>query len=235
MPRKKILLAIFVCLLIAGFFVFDLGRFFELEYLKSQQAWIEVFYRDHPWLAALLYCSIYIAVTALSLPGAAVMTLAGGALFGLFYGTVLTSFASVIGATIAFLVARFVMRDSVQKRLGSRLTVIDKGIEEDGAWYLLTLRLVPVFPFFVVNLLMGLTQIRTWTYFWVSQVGMLPGTIVYVNAGTQLAKIDSLSGILSPGLLLSFVLLGLFPIITKKSLALFKGQRSAAVTNGESS
>ena len=165
------------------------------------------------------YFLIYVAVTALSLPGAAVMTLAGGALFGLGIGTLLVSFASSIGATLAFLVSRFLLRDWVQARYGERLGAINPGMEKDGAFYLFTLRLVPVFPFFIINLLMGLTPIRTRTFYWVSQVGMLAGTLVYVNAGTQLARLDSLSGILSPGLLASFALLGVFPLLAKRLVA----------------
>jgi uncharacterized membrane protein YdjX (TVP38/TMEM64 family) len=166
--------------------------------------------------AALLFFVAYVAVTGLSLPGAAVMTLAGGAVFGLFWGLLLVSFASSLGATLAFLASRFLLRDWVQQRFGDRLRAINAGIEKEGGFYLFTLRLVPVFPFFVINLLMGLTPIKTRTFYWVSQIGMLAGTLVYVNAGTQLARIDSLAGILSPALLGSFVLLGLFPLLAKK-------------------
>jgi uncharacterized membrane protein YdjX (TVP38/TMEM64 family) len=161
---------------------------------------------------------IYILVTALSLPGAVVLTLAGGALFGLGVGFVAISFASSIGATLAFLVSRFVLRDFVQSRFGDRLRVINKGVRREGAFYLFSLRLVPIFPFFLINLAMGLTPMRTGVYYLVSQVGMIPGTLVYVNAGTQLGRLESLSGILSPGLLLSFALLGLFPLLARKLL-----------------
>ena len=161
---------------------------------------------------------IYIAVTALSLPGAVIMTLAGGALFGLVAGTVIISFASTIGATLACFVSRFLLRDWVQKKFADRLVAINNGIEKEGAFYLFTLRLVPVFPFFLINLAMGVTRLPLFQYYWVSQIGMLPGTIVYVNAGKELGKIESLSGILSPSLLASFVLLGLFPITVKKMM-----------------
>ena len=172
-----------------------------------------------------VFFAVYVAVTALSFPGAAIMTLAAGAIFGLLAGTVIVSFASSIGATLAFLAARFVLRDSVQARFGARLAEIDKGVQKEGAFYLFTLRLVPLVPFFVINLLMGLTKMKTTTFYWVSQLGMLAGTVVYVNAGTQLAKIDSLRGIVSPGLIGSFVLLGVFPLIAKKILDAIRARR----------
>ncbi|MBU0991970.1 MAG: FAD-dependent oxidoreductase [Proteobacteria bacterium] len=208
-------LIVLVCI----FYAFDLGKYLTLDYLKTTQQEFSGYYQTHKGLTIFVYMGIYILVTALSLPGATVMTLAGGALFGLFTGVVVISFASTIGATLAFLAARYLLRDFVQKKLGDKLTAFNEGIRKDGAFYLFTLRLVPLFPFFVINLVMGLTPIRTVTYYWVSQMGMFAGTIVYVNAGTQLASIDSLKGILSPGLLLSFVLLGVFPLIAKKGVA----------------
>ena len=224
MNRTKIALVVVVALLVASFFIFDLGQYFSLDYIKSQQARLDEYYQANPLSTALLYFAVYVAVTALSLPGAAIMTLVGGAIFGLGWGTLLVSFASAVGATLAFLVARFVLRDAVQSRFSDRLEKINRGVEQDGAFYLFTLRLVPAFPFFVINLVMGLTPIPTRTFYWVSQLGMLPGTLVYVNAGTQLGQIESLSGILSPGLILSFVLLGVFPLLAKKALLLFKGR-----------
>lgn len=194
----------------------DLGRLLSLETLKAQQAAVEAYRVAHPARTALLFFAAYVAVAAASLPGAAVMTLAAGAIFGVLAGTVLVSFASSVGATLAFLSARFILRDMVQRRFGARMAAIDAGIAKDGAFYLFTLRLVPVFPFFVVNLLMGLTPMRTLVFYGVSQVGMLPATLVYVNAGTQLARIDSLAGILSPALLLSFAALGLLPLVAKR-------------------
>ena len=225
MNKNKLVLAVVLLALIAAFFVFDLGRFFSLEYLKSSQAEFAALYVNHPAAVIGVYFVIYVAVTALSIPGAAVMTLAAGAIFGLLAGTVIVSFASSIGATLAFVAARFVLRDSVQSRFGARLAEIDRGVAKEGAFYLFTLRLVPLVPFFVINLLMGLTKMRAATFYWVSQLGMLAGTLVYVNAGTQLAKIDSLQGILSPALIGSFVLLGVFPIIAKKVVDAIQARR----------
>ena len=215
MSHKKYLIAIFIAALIAAFFVLDLGRYFSLDYFKSQQAAIHTFYMESPAQTAALFFAAYVAVTGLSLPGAAIMTLAAGAIFGLLWGTVIVSFASSLGATLAFLTSRFMLRDSIQSRFGDKLTAINAGVEKDGPFYLFTLRLVPAFPFFVINLVMGLTPIRTRTFYWVSQLGMLAGTLVYVNAGTEIAKIDALRGILSPGLIASLTLLGIFPLLAK--------------------
>ena len=213
---KRVFVVGVIAALLVAFFAFDLGRFLTLDALKASQLTFAAWYAESPWLVAGSYFLIYIAVTALSLPGAVIMTLAGGALFGLWTGLLLVSFASSIGATLAFLASRFLLRDWVQSRFGSRLAVINAGMQKDGAFYLFTLRLVPVFPFFIINLVMGLTPIKTRTFYWVSQVGMLAGTAVYVNAGTQLAQLEGLSGILSPGLLGSFVLHGIFPLLAKK-------------------
>jgi pyruvate/2-oxoglutarate dehydrogenase complex dihydrolipoamide dehydrogenase (E3) component/uncharacterized membrane protein YdjX (TVP38/TMEM64 family) len=225
---RRVLIAALVIAAIVGFFSLDLSRYFSLEFLKQQQASLDGFYRSHPWQTALLYFLIYVLVTGLSLPGAVIMTLAGGAVFGLLWGTVIISFASTIGATLAFLAARFVLREPVQRRFGKSLRAVNEGVRRDGAFYLFTLRLVPAFPFFVINLVMGLTPIRTATFYLVSQAGMLAGTIVYVNAGTQLAKIESASGILSPQLLIAFSLLGVFPWIARKALAVVKARRALA-------
>ena len=225
MNPRKLLLLLALGLLVGAFFVFDLGRFFSLDYFKSQQAAIETWRAAHPGLTAGLFFAGYVAVTGLSLPGAAVMTLVAGAIFGLLWGTVIVSFASTLGATLAFLAARFVLRDWVQGKFGEKLKAINAGMAKEGGLYLFTLRLIPIFPFFIINLLMGLTPIRTWTFYWVSQIGMLAGTLVYVNAGTQLAKIDSLHGILSAELLASFALLGVFPLIAKKIVAVVKARR----------
>ena len=216
MDLRRATLLLVIALLITLFFLFDLGSYLSFEQLKSQQAGLQDWRGANPGLAAGLFFAVYVVVTALSLPGAAAMTLAVGAVFGLLWGVVLVSFASTLGATLAFLIARFLLRDWVQGKFGNRLQALNEGMRKDGAFYLFTLRLVPIFPFFVINLLMGLTPIRTFTYAWVSQVGMLAGTIVYVNAGTQLAALESPAGILSPALLGSFVLLGLFPLIAKK-------------------
>jgi len=216
MQLRKLALALTIGLAIAGFFVFDLGQYLNLQTLKDQQAAIEAFQANNPLSSVAIYFVVYVIATALSFPGAALLTLAGGAVFGLLWGTVIVSFASTIGATLAFLMSRFLLRDWVIQRFGQRLTAIDEGVNREGAFYLFTLRLVPVFPFFLINLLLGLTAMKARTFFWVSQLGMLAGTVVYVNAGTQLARLDSLSGILSPALLGSFVLLGIFPLIARK-------------------
>jgi dihydrolipoamide dehydrogenase len=225
MKTSRIVLLLIILVLIAAFFIFDLQQYLSLGALKSQQAAIESYRSSHPVLAMIIYALIYIAVTGLSLPGAVVLTLAGGAVFGLFWGVVIVSFASTIGATLSFLAARFLFRNSVQSRFGTRLQALNEGIDRDGAFYLFTLRLVPVFPFFMINLALGLTSLRVWTFYWISQIGMLAGTIVFVNAGTQLAKIESVAGILSPALLGSFVLLGLFPLLAKKIVEMIQARK----------
>jgi len=224
MKNKKFLFAVIVAL-VAAFFIFDLGKYLNLEYLKSQQAALDSLYASRPIMLIASFFAIYVAATALSLPGAVILTLAAGAIFGLFTGTLIVSFASSIGATLAFLVSRFLLRDSLESRFGDKLKTFNHNIDKDGAFYLFTVRLVPVFPFFLVNLVMGLTKIKTGVFYLVSQIGMLAGTIVFVNAGTQLAKIDSLSGILSPKLLFSFVLLGVFPLIAKKIVDIVKARK----------
>lgn len=219
---QRIALVALLIILVGAFFVFDLGQYVSLEYLKASQQRFEALYATHTVAVIAGYMGIYIVATSLSLPGAAVLTLAGGALFGLWVGLAVVSFASTIGATLACLVSRFVLQEWVQRRFGARLTVINQGIEREGGFYLFTLRLVPLFPFWMINLLMGLTHIRIWTFFWISQVGMLPGTLVYVNAGRELGRVESLGGILSPGLLLSFALLGIFPLAAKKLISLYR-------------
>ena len=223
--RKRILL-ILVVLAIAAFFLFDLGSYLTFESLKASRARIQAWSDARPLAALALFFLVYIAVTALSLPGATIMTLAIGAVFGFWVGLVLVSFASSIGATLAFLLARYLLREPVQKRYGERLKSINAGIAKDGAFYLFSLRLVPLFPFFMINLLMGLTPIRTWTFYWVSQTGMLAGTLVYVNAGTRLGSLESASQILSPALLGSFLLLGLFPLLAKRLATLMSYRRA---------
>lgn len=205
-----------IAVLVVLFFGFGWDNYFTLAYLQSQQTAILSYYANHPALALLAYGLIYVLVTGLSLPGATILTLAGGALFGLLWGTVIVSIASTIGASLAFLAARFLFRESLEHKFAKQLGLINDGIEEEGGYYLFTLRLVPLFPFFAINLIMGLTKMRATTFFWVSQVGMLAGTLVYVNAGTQLATIKSLADITSPWLIGSFVLLGFFPLAAKK-------------------
>ncbi len=224
----KVILLLAIVLLAYLFYAFDLQQYFTLSHLKSRQQAVENYYADNKALTMGGYMALYIAVTALSLPGATVMTLAGGALFGLWTGLLMVSFASTIGATLAFLVSRFLLRDYVQNKFGDKLKAVNESFRKDGPFYLFTLRLVPVFPFFVINLVMGLTPIRTVMFYIVSQVGMLPGTFVYVNAGTMLAKIESLKGILSVELLLSFALLGIFPLAAKKLVAFIKARRVLA-------
>ncbi|MEX2528626.1 MAG: FAD-dependent oxidoreductase [Gemmatimonadota bacterium] len=226
MKAGKLTLVFGVLTALALFFFLDLGQYLSLDYLKSQQAALDAFYQDNRALTMGAYAGIYVLVTALSVPGAAIMTLAGGAIFGLLWGTVLVSFASSVGATLAFLAARYLFRNPVQQRFGSRLKAINRGVEKDGPFYLFMLRLVPIFPFFVINLVMGLTPMRTLTYYLVSQIGMLPGTVVYVNAGTQLARIETAGGILSPGLIGAFVLLGIFPLLARWIAAWLKGRRA---------
>ena len=223
---NKTIIVVIVIGVIVAFRIFNLGEYFTLSYIKESQQKFDVLYNEHQFLVISGYMLIYILVTSLSLPGAAVMTLAGGALFGLLTGTIVVSFASTIGATMACFVSRFILRDWVQGKFGDKFKTVNKGIEKEGAFYLFTLRLIPIFPFWLINLVMGLTKMPLKNFYLVSQVGMLPGTLVYVNAGKELAEIESLSDILSPGLILSFVLLGLFPLITKKLLSLYKTKKS---------
>lgn len=218
MKLSKIQLLAGFAVLTILFFSFDLHNLLTLDKLQSQKEAIGVFHAEHPVITIIAYSLTYIIVTGLSLPGAALLTLAGGTLFGLFWGTVIVSFASSIGATLAFLAARFLFRDSVERHFSEFITTVNNGIAKDGAYYLFTLRLVPFIPFFVINLVMGLTAMKTSTFYWISQVGMLAGTLLYVNAGTQLATIKSLSDIASPILIGSFVLLGIFPLIAKKAI-----------------
>ena len=230
MPEKNkqikilLLLAVFTIVVVL-FFAFDLQKYLTLEDLKSSKAFFISSYEKNPIFVLGSYFLFYIVITAFSLPGAVWMTLGGGAFFGLFVGTVIVSFASSIGATLAMLIARFLLRDWVQGRFASQMATINSGINKEGGFYLFTLRLVPAVPFLVINLGMGLTSLRTLTFYWVSQLGMLPGTLVYINAGSELAKIESLRDILSPTLIGSFVLLGTFPLLVKNMLAFIAKRR----------
>ena len=231
MPEKnkqiKIMLLIaFFTIVVALFFVFDLQKYLTLEYLKSSKAFFISSYENNPILVLGSYFLFYIIITAFSLPGAVWMTLGGGAFFGLFAGTVIVSFASSIGATLAMLISRFLLRDWVQSRFEKQMQIINSGINKEGGFYLFTLRLVPAVPFFVINLGMGLTPLRAVTFYWVSQLGMLPGTLVYINAGSELGKIQSVGEILSPTLIASFVLLGIFPLLVKNILAFIEKRRN---------
>ncbi|WP_032080263.1 TVP38/TMEM64 family protein [Vibrio fluvialis] len=211
---KKLVLGLILLAVIIGLGL-TFSQYLTLDNAKAQQALLSGYIAEHLLAAALIYFVSYVLITAFSIPGAAVVTLLGAALFGFWFSLLLVSFASTIGATLAFLSSRYLLRDWVQQRFGDKLNAINQGVERDGAFYLLSLRLIPVFPFFLINLLMGLSPINVVRYYWVSQLGMLPGTAVYLNAGTQLAQIDSLSGIVSPSVLLSFALLGVFPLLMK--------------------
>jgi pyruvate/2-oxoglutarate dehydrogenase complex dihydrolipoamide dehydrogenase (E3) component/uncharacterized membrane protein YdjX (TVP38/TMEM64 family) len=219
MRLRQIVLLLLLALAIGAFVALDLGRYLSFEQLKASQASFDQLYAQQPVMVAAVYFGVYVLATALSIPGAVIITLGGGAVFGLWQGLLLVSFASTLGATLAFLASRFVLREWVEARFGQRLADINAGVDKEGAFYLFTLRLIPVVPFFLINLLMGLTRMKTWTYYWVSQLGMLAGTAVYVNAGTQLAQLDSVRGILSPALLGSFVLLGIFPLLARRVVA----------------
>jgi pyruvate/2-oxoglutarate dehydrogenase complex dihydrolipoamide dehydrogenase (E3) component/uncharacterized membrane protein YdjX (TVP38/TMEM64 family) len=221
----KLGLIVLLAVLVAAFFALGGPRYLSFEAIKAQQAALSDYYAAHRAATIGAFFVLYVVVTALSLPGAALMTLVAGAIFGLVTGTILVSFASSIGATLAFLASRFLLRDWVQAKFGARLAGINAGVAREGGFYLFTLRLIPVLPFFAINLLMGLTPIRTRTFYLVSQAGMLAGTLVYVNAGTQLAQITSLKGILSPGLLGAFVLLGIFPLVAKKVIDMAKARK----------
>lgn len=222
---KKAVLALVLIGAIAAYFAFDLGQYLSLENFKASQAEIVAAKDANPALYIAGFFLLYVAVTGLSIPGAAIMSLVAGALFGVVLGTIIVSFASTMGATLAFLSSRYLLRDWVQGKFGERLRAVDDGLEKDGAFYLFTLRLIPVFPFFVINLLMGLTRIKTGTFFWVSQIGMLPATIVFVNAGTQISRIESTAGLLSPTLIASFVALAFFPWVAKGIVAMVKRGR----------
>lgn len=225
MNTPKTVLLLVIAAAMAVFFYLDGPNTLTLTTLKAQQAQLVAFRDAHTVQALALYGLVYVAVTALSLPGATILTLAGGALFGVFWGTLIVSFASTLGATGAFLAARFLFKERIQAQFGEQLQTINAGIAKDGAFYLFSVRLVPLFPFFAINVLMGLTPIKTSTFYWVSQLGMFAGTLVYVNAGTQLAQLDSLAGILSPPLAGALVLLGLLPLLAKKALhSLRQGQ-----------
>jgi uncharacterized membrane protein YdjX (TVP38/TMEM64 family) len=224
--KTKILLVIVIIAVIASYIFFDIGRFLTLSFIQSQLSQIQQFRDENFGLTALLYFTAYIVITALSIPGAVIVTLLGGAIFGVLWGTFIVSFASSIGATLAFLVSRLLLRDWVQSKFGHYLGPINRGVEKDGNFYLFSIRMVPLFPFFIVNLLMGLTPIGVGSFYIVSQVGMLVGTAVYVNAGSELAQITSLSGLVSPSVILSFVLLGLFPLAAKFIVGLIKRNTS---------
>ncbi len=212
---KKVWLLGLIALLVIGFYLLGLNQYFDLSVLKEKSHGFTAYYQANPWQTSLWFFLIYIVSTAVSIPGASILTLAGGAVFGLWWGVVLVSFASTIGASLAFLLSRYVLKDSIQQKFSDKLADTNAGIEKEGAFYLFTLRLIVVFPFWLINMLMGLTPIKLRTYFWVSQLGMFPATILFVNAGTQLAKVEHVGDILSPAVAVSFALLGLFPLIAR--------------------
>ncbi len=225
MKRKKIVILIVIIGLIVAVKVFGLDQYLTLSYLKGSLDTLKTLYRDHPLMVIAGYFFIYVLTTSLSLPGASPLGIAGGALFGFWTATVVVSFASTIGATLACLVSRFILRDWIQNKFGDTIAKINEGIKREGAFYLFTLRLIPVFPFWLINLAMGVTKMPLLTFYWVSQIGMLAGTMVFVNAGKELAKIDSVKGILSPTLIFSFALIGLLPLTLKKLIAWYRCRR----------
>ena len=222
MSKTKISILLVLLLAIVAFIWWLPPDLLTLESLKARQTDIEQFRLERPILTVLLFCSVYIFFTALSIPGATIMTIAAGAIFGLLYGTIWVSISSTIGATLAFLISRYFFQDAVKRKFGDKIQTIEDNFEKDGAFYLFSMRLVPALPFFAINLLMGLTPIKTSAYAFASWAGMLAGTAVYVNAGTELSKLESLSGILSPRIILSFLLLAAFPFIARRLLKLFR-------------
>jgi uncharacterized membrane protein YdjX (TVP38/TMEM64 family) len=229
----RVVLLLVIAALIAAYFLLDVDRFLRLDYLTAIRTDAVAAIAAHPVRASAIFFGGYVAVAALSLPGAAVMTLAAGALFGLWWGLALVSFASSLGATLAMLISRRLLGDWVQRRFGAQLDSVNRGLVTDGGFYLFGIRMVPLFPFFVVNLVMGLTAIRTWTFYWVSQVGMLAGTAVYVFAGTELGRIASPADILSPSLIIAFSLLGLFPLVARKLIGWLRARRAGVAHPGE--
>ena len=216
MPIKKLMLASLIAIVLILLLLLDLHHYLTLEYLKYSKDKLNSYYQDNSLIVLGIYFVIYLTSAAFSVPGATLLTLAGGALFGLVAGTLVVSFASTIGATLAMLISRLLLKDWVQNRFADQMIIINSGILKEGTFYLFALRLLPAVPFFVINLVMGLTHIRTVTFFWVSQLGMLPATLVYVNAGSELGKVQTIDDILSSSLIISFLLLGIFPLLIKK-------------------
>ncbi len=226
MQIKKIILAISIIIVMILIFLFDLHNYLTLENLKSSKEKLNFYYQENPLLVLVTYFGIYLASAAFSIPGALILSLAGGALFGLTLGTLVVSFASTIGATLAMLISRYLLGDLVKKRFALQMMKINSGMLKEGAFYLFTLRLLPAVPFFAINLAMGLTRLKTLTFFWVSQLGMLPATLVYVNAGSELGEIQVMDDILSPSLIISFVLLGIFPLLIKTILTTIQAKNT---------
>jgi len=229
MNKIKLALIFLFIIVIGLFFILDIGQHLDLAYIKSKQEAINNYYSMNPVRTGLIFFISYILITGVSLPGAGIMTLSGGAIFGVAWGTILVSFGSVFGATMAFIIIRYLLHDFVQKRFSKQLEPINRGIKNEGGFYLFSIRLISVVPFFIVNALMALTPIKTLNFALVSQIGMLPGTIVFVNAGTQLAKIQSPGDVLSPDLIFSFVLIGIFPLMAKKIIDYVKRKRQNSI------
>ena len=229
MKLKKILILIAIVGLIVAVKVLNLDQYLTLSYLKGSLDKLKTLYENHSVLVIAGYFIVYVLTTSLSLPGASPLGIAGGALFGFWTAIIVVSFASTIGATLACLVSRFLLRDWIQNKFGDKIAKVNEGIEKEGAFYLFSLRLIPVFPFWMINLVMGLTKMPLPKFYWVSQIGMLPGTMVFVNAGKELAKIQSIKGIFSPGLIISFALIGIFPVVIKKLLALYRSGRKKRI------
>jgi uncharacterized membrane protein YdjX (TVP38/TMEM64 family) len=227
--KKKIVILVIVISLIVAFKVFNLGQYLTLSYLKESLDKFNDLYEKHQVLVIAGYFIVYVLTTSLSLPGASPLGIVGGALFGFWTATLVVSFASTIGATLACFVSRFLLRDWVQSKFSDKIAKVNEGIEKEGAFYLFTLRLIPIFPFWMINLVMGLTKMPLSRFYWVSQIGMLPGTMVYVNAGKELAKIESVKGIFSPSLIISFALLGIFPIAVKKLVAFYRKRKEKTI------
>ena len=223
--KKKIVILVIVVSLIAAFKVLDLGRYLTLSFLKESLDKFDDLYEKHTVLVIAGYFIIYVLTTSLSLPGASPLGVVGGALFGFWVATLVVSFASTIGATLACFMSRFLLRDWVQSKFSDKIAKVNEGIEKEGAFYLFTLRLIPLFPFWMINLVMGLTKMPLLKFYWVSQIGMLPGTMVFVNAGKELAKIESVKGIFSPSLIISFALIGIFPIAVKKLVSFYRKRK----------
>jgi uncharacterized membrane protein YdjX (TVP38/TMEM64 family) len=226
MNKAKLLVALLIVALIGAVFVLGLHQYLSLDFLRAQQQSMQIFVEQNLTGAAVAFFFLYVTVAALNIPGAAIMTLAAGAVFGVVVGVIVVSFASAVGATLAFLLSRYLLRDYVERKFSWATEKINRGVEREGGYYLFTLRLVPVFPFFVINMVMALTRLQTQTFYWVSQIGMFPATVVYVKAGTQLGRIEDAADILSPAVLGSFALLGVFPIVAKKILEFVTNARS---------
>jgi uncharacterized membrane protein YdjX (TVP38/TMEM64 family) len=224
MKLKRIVILIIIALLVVAVKIFHLDHYLTLSYLKGSLDELKALYGNHRLALLAGYFAVYILTTSLSIPGAAPLSIAGGAIFGFWATTIVVSFASAIGATLACFFSRFLLRDWIQNKFGDKIAKVNKGIEKEGAFYLFTLRLIPVLPFWMINLVMGLTNMPLFKFYWVSQIGMLPGTMVFVNAGKELAKIESVKDILSPGLIISFALIGIFPILVKKLISLYRSK-----------